>query len=133
MERKKADESPEEAAVAVWEWALPPRSGTERSRTAPGLAGRPSRVRVQRGPVAWDVLGVRVSLPTRAGAGPRAGLHRPASRRSLTLRLASVKLNYNGCDYNDISPPRSSGLDVKGSVLERVQGAAIHTRQLTVL
>lgn len=75
--------------------------------------------------------------PTRASAGgePDHGLvpHRPAARRSLELRLSSTKLNYNGCDYNDISLPRSACSRVKGSVLERGRGAAIHTRELTVL
>lgn len=49
------------------------------------------------------------------------------------LRVSGTKLNYKGCDYNDISLPRSACSGVKGSVLEGVRGAAIHTRELTVL
>lgn len=60
-------------------------------------------------------------------AGPVCSTLDPA------LRFSSTKLNYNGRDYSDISPALSKRLGVKGSVLERVRGAAIHTRELTVL
>lgn len=103
----------------------------------------PARDRAALGPSFWEGGSKllpwgqpgHLDLSPEERAAPCAPSERAPSAPPWTPRcgFSSTKLNYNGRDYSDISPALSKRLGVKGSVLERVRGAAIHTRELTVL
>lgn len=128
-------------------WPAPAPAGSglspHRARSSPaqlfGLAGRLSTASPFPGGSTEDrqpgrFRGHGGPCPARAGAGGEQapGLIRTGPLRGAPL-CCGAKVNYKGCDYNDISPPRSACSGVKGSVLEGMRGAAIHTTELTVL
>lgn len=120
--RRSREWCPTPASVG-WALLAVAQSGPER---LPGVPGRlPTAAPCPGGSAGHRQPGtLRVCVP--APLGWCGWPLRPASSRALSLRLPGTTLNYKGCDYYDISLPCSACSGVKGSVLERVRGAAIH-------